>query len=441
MRRIRSIRSGEYKTRFAQYRKAHQNSRMLEDVKPSTRNRLVAVIFAVSSLVAAAQVAFFTLMPIIAADLSGSESAAGLPSTMGLLFRAAAAYPLGWLMGRVGRRMGLTVGLLIGLVGTAMSAWAIGSGDFWVFSLGAGLAGVARGAADLSRYAAAEVSPLARRAKVIGWIVFAGTIGALAGPVLVTPAVALAGANGLVPESGPFWVAAIILGISSLFTFVLLRPDPLTISRKMDAFDRAAAGRSIDEPARPLSVLLKGWHVRLGMAAMTIGQLVMVMIMVITPLHMDHAGHGTGSISLVILAHQLGMFGLSGAVGWLIDRRGAATVIIAGAALLVVSSLLSPAVESVAGLSIALFLLGLGWNFCFVAGSALLATGLAPSERTRVQGMSDTGSSAASALGSLSTGALFATGEMLLVGAVGLAFSLGLVAAWLLLRNREVALP
>jgi MFS family permease len=226
---------------------------MLEDVKPSTRNRLVAVIFAVSSLVAAAQVAFFTLMPIIAADLSGSESAAGLPSTMGLLFRAAAAYPLGWLMGRVGRRMGLTVGLLIGLVGTAMSAWAIGSGDFWVFSIGAGLAGVARGAADLSRYAAAEVSPLARRAKVIGWIVFAGTIGALAGPVLVTPAVALAGAYGLVPESGPFWVAAIILGVSSLFTFALLRPDPLTISRKIDAFDRAAgAGRSMSRHDRSL---------------------------------------------------------------------------------------------------------------------------------------------------------------------------------------------
>jgi len=413
---------------------------MLQEIKPATHNRLVAVIFAVSSLVAAAQVAYFTLMPIIAAELSGSESAAGIPSTMGLLFRAAAAYPLGWLMGRMGRRIGLTVGLVVGLIGTAMSAWAIGAGLFWVFSLGAGLAGVARGAADLSRYAAAEVSPIERRAKVLGWIVFAGTIGALAGPLLVTPAVNLAAANGLVPDSGPFWVATIVSGLAAIVTFLFLRPDPLTISRMMDANDRLKAGRESDEPARPLSQLLKVWHVRLGMAAMTIGQLVMVMIMVITPLHMHHFGHGTGSISFVILAHQLGMFGLSWATGGLIDRFGATPIIVGGATLLIGASLMSPVVTSVAGLSIALFLLGLGWNFCFVAGSALLAMGLAPSERARVQGMSDTWSSAAAALGSLSTGALFAAGEMLLVGAVGLAFSLGLVALWLIARKRDVVM-
>ena len=428
------------KVRFAEFGPGYQNPWMLQVINPAIRNRLIAVIFAVSSLVAAAQVAYFTLMPIIAADLGGSESAAGIPSTMGLLFRAASAYPLGWLMGRFGRRMGLTLGLVVGLIGTAMSAWAIGAELFWVFSLGAGLAGVARGAADLSRYAAAEVSPLERRAKVLGWIVFAGTIGALAGPLLVTPAVNLAGARGLVPDSGPFWAAAFVSGLSAVVTFLFLRPDPLTISRMMDANDRVTAGRTSDEPARPLSELMKAWHVRLGMAAMTIGQLVMVMIMVITPLHMDHSGHGTGSISFVILAHQLGMFGLSWATGGLIDRFGATRLIVAGAALLIVSSLLSPVVTSVAGLSLALFLLGLGWNFCFVAGSALLAMGLAPNERTGVQGISDTWSSAASALGSLSTGLLFAAGEMLLVGAVGLAFSLGLVAAWLIARNRHLVI-
>jgi len=413
---------------------------MLQEIKPATRNRLIAVIFAVSSLVAAAQVAFFTLMPIIAADLGGSESAAGIPSTMGLLFRAAAAYPLGWLMGRMGRRIGLTAGLVVGFIGTAMGAWAIGAGYFWVFSLGAGLAGVARGASDLSRYAAAEVSPLEHRAKILGWIVFAGTIGALSGPLLVTPAVNLAAANGLVPDSGPFWAATIVSGLAAIVTFLFLRPDPLTISRMMDANERINAGRENDEPARPLAQLLKVWHVRLGMAAMSIGQLVMVMIMVITPLHMHHSGHGTGSISFVILAHQLGMYGLSWAAGGLIDRFGATKIIVGGAALLISASLMSPFVTSVAGLSIALFLLGLGWSFCFVAGSALLAVGLAPSERTRVQGMSDTWSSAAAALGSLGTGALFAAGKMLLVGAVGLAFSLGLVALWLIARKRDVVM-
>lgn len=406
-------------------------------ITPSIRKRLIGVIFAVSSLVAAAQVASFTLLPIIAADLSGSESAAGIPSTMGLLFRAIAAYPLGWLMGRTGRRIGLTVGLIIGLTGTALSAWAIGADTFWIFALGAGFSGVARGAADLSRYAAAEVSTIDRRAKVIGWIVFAGTIGALAGPLLVAPAVTLAAAAGLVPDSGPFWAASIVLAISVVLTFALLRPDPLDVSRQMDELGIDGDLPAADTPVRSMSELFKGWNVRLGMAAITIGQLVMVMIMVITPLHMNHTGHGTGAISIVILAHQLGMFGFSWGTGWLIDRLGSAAVIIAGAGILVVASLISPQVISVAGLSIALFLLGLGWNFCFVAGSALLASGLGAVERTRVQGFSDTWSSAASALGSLSTGPLFAAGQMLLVGSVGLALSLGLIAAWLLMRPRH----
>lgn len=402
-------------------------------ITPAVRQRLVAVIFIVSSLVAAGQVAFFTLMPIVAADLSGRESAAGVPSTLGLLFRTLTTYPLGWLMGRAGRRPGLIVGLLLGVAGTALSARAVGSGAFWLFAFGAGVGGISRGAADLARYAAAEISPPDRRARVIGWIVFAGTIGALAGPLLVSPAVTLAGRMGLTPESGPFWAAALVLALSAVLTFILLRPDPLLISRLDDAATREAVA---EQPPRPLKGLLELWPVRLGIAAMAIGQLVMVMIMVITPLHMDHAGHGTGSISLVILAHQLGMFGLSGGVGWLIDRLGAAAVIVAGAVLLVVASLLSPFVVSVVGLSLALFLLGLGWNLCFVAGSALLAEGLAPSEKTRVQGLSDAGSSAASALGSLGSGLLFAWGSMTLVGAVGLAFSLALIAAWVVSRNR-----
>ena len=413
---------------------------MPSTVSPAITRRIVGVIFTVSSLVAAAQVAYFTLLPIIAADLSGRESAAGIPSTMGLLFRAAAAYPLGWLMGRAGRRIGLTVGLIIGLAGTALSAWAIGAGGewaFWLFAIGAGLAGVARGAADLARYAAAEVSPPDNRARVIGWIVFAGTIGALAGPLLVSPTVTLAGRAGLVPDTGPFWTAAVVLGLSILMTFLFLRPDPLTISRQLEA-ERPAV-EIVTGPGRPLARLLREPHVQLGMAAMTIGQLVMVMIMVITPLHMDHSGHGTGAISLVILAHQLGMFGLSWATGWLIDRFGPAVIIIGGAGLLVAASLLSPLVLSTVGLAVALFLLGLGWNLCFVAGSALLASGLEPNERGRVQGMSDTWSSAASALGSLSTGLLFALGSMLLVSAVGLGMSLALIAAWFLLRYRRLA--
>ena len=409
---------------------------MSSEIPFNVRRRIIGVLFVVSSLAAAAQVAYFTLMPIIAADLSGSDSAAGVPSTLGLVFRALTTYPLGWLMGRVGRRLGLSLGLFVGMLGTAVSAWAIGVGHFWIFAFGAGVAGVARGASDLSRYAAAEVSPPQQRAKIIGWIVFAGTIGALMGPILVAPAAELAGRLGLVYETGPFWAATLVLFLAIVLTFVFVRPDPLEISRQMAMAERQEQGDLPEIPARPVHQLMKSWNVRLGMTSMAIGQLVMTMIMVITPLHMSHTGHGIDSISFVILAHQLGMFGLSSLTGWLVDRFGPATVIIGGSAVLVTASMLSPLGTSVPFLTLSLFLLGLGWNLCFIAGSALLAVGLAPAESVRLQGMGDTWASAASAVGSLSSGFLFAMGTMSLVGAVGLGFSLSLIAAWVLSRQR-----
>jgi MFS family permease len=409
-----------------------------ELITPVIRRRIVATIFAVSSLVSAAQIAYFTLTSIIAADLSGTDSLAGVPGTLSMVGRALSAYPLGWLMGRVGRRYGLSLGLLFGLVGTLMSALAIGSGSFWMFSIGAGLAGAARGAADLGRYAAAEVYPPEGRARSLGLVVFAGTIGAIAGPLLVVPSTEAAATFGWPAESGPYLIGALFSALSILLTFLFLRPDPLLLSKQYEPDEPVGAGEAGNGQVRTFRQLMTLGNVRLGMAAMVIGQLVMVMIMVITPLHMSHAGHDTGAISLVIMAHTLGMFGLSTVTGRLIDRIGSESVIIIGSVILVAASIISPFVATVSGLAIALFLLGLAWNLCFIAGSSLLASGLAVNERGRVQGSSDTLSSAAAALGSLSTGPLFAAGTFILVGAVGLALSLGLFAASFILRPRKI---
>jgi len=162
---------------------------------------------------------------------------------------------------------------------------------------------------------------------------------------------------------------------------------------------------------------------------MAIGQLVMALIMVITPLHMHHNNHSTESVSLVIMAHTLGMFGLSSVTGWLIDRYGRVPLIVAGAALLIISGILAPLSVAVPNLAAALFLLGLGWNFCFIAGSSLLADALAARERARAQGAGEVLVSLATGVGSLGTGAVFNQGGMTAVAAVGIALSLLLVAA------------
>ena len=162
-------------------------------------------------------------------------------------------------------------------------------------------------------------------------------------------------------------------------TFMLLRPDPMDLGTALAAAEaeasgdegsgRSSAGSNRAVVRRSLRAIFAGPSVRLALMAMIIGQLVMTMIMVITPLYMKSLGYGIQEISLVIMAHTVGMFALSSVTGWLIDRHGRLTMIVAGALILALASVMAPLSSLLVILMAALFLLGLGWNFCFIAGS------------------------------------------------------------------------
>lgn len=398
-------------------------------ITKSTRRRIVGSLFGAQSLFSAAIIISFTLTSIIAVDLSGNESVAGLPSTVTLISRAALAYPIGWLLDRLGRRLGLSIGYLIGVTGALISAWSVISGSFLGFLAGAALFGGSRAASEQSRYVAAEIFPSQSQSKVIGWIVFAGTIGAILGPLLVGPAASMAEGLSLLAYAGPFIVAALMLLIAGVVTFALLRPDPQKIGQAITAIERGDGQDSamLEEQARPLRQIFGNSYAILAIAAMTIGQLVMVMLMVITPVHMNHHDHGTQAISWIIMAHTLGMFGLSGLTGGLISRFGRLTMIAAGAFILIVACFLAPVSTDLPLLALSLFLLGLGWNFAFVAGSSLLSAQLFPIERGRAQGAGEMSVAIGAGLGSLASGVIFARGDILAVSIIGLAFSLTLV--------------
>lgn len=393
-------------------------------VSHSARQRLTGALFISQSLFSAAMIAAFTLTPILAAELGGSDNVAGVPNTLTLLGRAAAAYPIGWLFDKVGRRLGLSLGFALALAGAVLTVWSVMNTSFIGFCAGAALMGMGRGGSDQARYVAAEVQTADRRAKVIGLIVFAGTVGAIGGPALVAPSARLASAWDLLSDTGPYLAAIGLYAVGLLTIFIFLRPDPRQISRALEAEN---PNKEPALPVRPLSQIFRQPTVLLAVAAMAIGQLVMALIMVITPLHMDHNNHSTESVSLVIMAHTLGMFGLSSVTGWLIDRYGRVPLIVAGSAILIISGILAPLSVAVPNLAVALFLLGLGWNFCFIAGSSLLADALAARERARAQGASEVLVSLATGVGSLGTGAVFNQGGMTAVAAVGIALSLLLV--------------
>jgi MFS family permease len=405
---------------------------------PITRQdqwRITGTLFAVQSLFGAAMIATFTVTSIVAAQLSGFESLAGLPATLVLGGRALIGYPVGWIMDNYGRRPGFVLGYFLTTVGSLWSAWAIYQLSFWQFCLGATLMGMGRGISEQTRYAAAEVHPPASRAKVIGLLVWAGTIGSVGGPLLVGPMGRLAQSYGLAAETGPFLASLVIAATATLLTFLLLRPDPLQISRQLGYEPKQTHSA---QAGRPLAEIFANPNLRLAVASLVIGQLVMTMIMVITPLHMAHHQHDLQAVSWVLMGHTLGMFGLAPLTGWLIDRLGRLTMIMTGGLVLVVASLLAPLSTGFFYLIIALFLLGLGWNFTFIAGSSLMSDSLAASERGRAQGFSESLVALASGAGSLGAGAAFAYGDMLLVSAIGLACSLAFMAAALWASQRRL---
>lgn len=407
------------------------------------RRRISGALFADQSLFSAAVILSFTLTSIIAADLSGSDSAAGLPTTVTLATRAALAYPIGWLLDRFGRRLGLSVGYVAGLAGSLVAAWSIINGSFIGFLAAAAFLGGARASSEQSRYVAAEVYPSGSRSKVIGWIVFAGTLGAIGGPLMVQPSTTLAQSAGIEAFAGPFLVAALMMAVAVLVTLVLLRPDPQEIGRQIADSEREVIDGELvaEAPARPLREIFNGALPLLAVAAMMIGQLVMTMLMVITSLHMIRNDHDTGAISLVIMAHTLGMFGLSGLTGWLVGRLGRLPMIAGGAAILIAACLLAPVSTEVPLLALALFLLGLGWNFAFVAGSSLLSDQLLSAERGRAQGAGEMAVAIGSGLGSLGSGLIFDAGGIQSVSLVGLGISLALLVmvGWVGLFRRPVA--
>ncbi|MCC6457883.1 MAG: MFS transporter [Caldilineaceae bacterium] len=408
-------------------------------VPASVRRRLVYMLFAGQSLFSAAQIITFGILPIVVVQLGRSDAVAGLPATVTLIGRAVAAYPVGWLMDKVGRRFGLSLGFLLCTIGTVLSALAIGWESLFGLLLGVLIAGMGRGIGEQARFAAAEVETSDRRAKAIGLVVFAGTIGAVVGPRLLAPAEQLAIRFGIMGEMGPFLVGAFLFYLAFMVTALFLRPDPMLVGRALEA-ELPKPVDDVPEDARPLRTIFADWNVRLSLISMTVGQLVMTTIMVITPLHMAKLTYTTDDIGWVLMAHTLGMFGLAGLTGWLIDRTSATLMIGVGGLVLILAAILTPLASNLWLLSASLFLLGLGWNFCFVAGSTLLSAALKPVERGRVQGASETMISLASGIGSLSVGALFTYGGIVGISAGGLLFSLVLLVAMLwIVRQRPNA--
>ena len=324
----------------------------------------------------------------------------GVPGAAGVLGTALGTLSAGNLISRHGSRR-----VLIGLYGCAVTGALVAfaaavSTTMVVLLLGMFLLGLGNGAAQLSRYLAAELYPPERKGFGLSLIVWAGTVGAIVGPTLIAPGAHVASWLGFPALAGPVLVAVVMTGAAVLASTVLRRtPAP---------------------PARRTSfAALRRPVVRVPLVSMVCAQLTMVAVMTMTPLQVEAHGHSLEVLGVVLSAHLIGMFALAPLSGRLADRWGGRATIYLGVGLLVVAAVAAFGSTRMTGLSLSMFLLGYGWNLVFVGGSSILSRELPAEERIQLQGAVDAVVWGTSAFASLGAGALFGLGGYSLVAVVG----------------------
>jgi len=358
-----------------------------------------------------------TVNTIVGAQLSGLDWLAGMPGAALQIGAAAAAWFLGHTMDNWGRRLSLAAGMGLGAIGGLIAVIAVARGNFYFFLAGLLLTGFARAAALMGRFVAAEVTMPERRGRTISYVILGSTFGSVVGPLLTDPSTRLAESLQLPPFSGPFIFGLVVFLLGGLSLYFFLKPEPRDVGRAIAEEFPATLVHS--GPTRSIGEILRTPAGFVALTAMLFGQVVMVGLMGITSLHMYGHDKPISAVAIVFSAHTLGMFAFSILTGQLLDRWGRGPVIFAGAALLLVSSAIAPIWLEVAPIAAALFLLGLGWNFCFIGGSTLLADNLTPDERAGSQSTNDLLIALATALTSFASGVIFDIGGYVSAGVVG----------------------
>lgn len=375
------------------------------------QRRTVRVLAAAQVLSGIGMASTLAVAGLLAKDLTGSESWAGLPSTAVTLGAALFAVPLARLAARRGRRIGLGVGWVVGAIGAAVSLLAAYLGWAWLLPLGMFGIGASIAAGFQSRYAAADLASPRSRARDLSLVIWATTIGSVLGPNLSGPGEAVAQWLSVPDAAGPLVFTLVALAGAALLVGLLLRPDPLLVAQAQAQAEAAAAPEpepvAVPEqgvggaPATPAvaaplprtsawSAVRRSPSAIAALAAIVVGHVVMVSVMTMTPVHMEHHGADLQLVGLTISVHIAGMFALSPVFGLLADRWGRVPVLLLGQGLLGLATLVAgTAGHSMAQLTTGLFLLGVGWSAGLVAGSTLLAESVDVEHKPAVQGMSD----------------------------------------------------
>ena len=350
-------------------------------------------------------VAGYSVTALLADDITGSKTLAGLAAASLSIGAAIASFPLARIMARSGRRPGLLTGYVLASIGGFFAVLAAITRQFMFLPLGVALVGVGNATNMATRYAAADLAKPERRASTIGLVVAATTIGSGFGSLVSLSVFDPLGRRfGLPDYAGSFLVGALLFLAAAAIVEIRLRPDPLVVA--------GGVGSNDQDTRLPFSaalgLILANSKARLAVFAMMVSQATMVATMTLTPLHMNDGGQSNGAISIMLFSHILGMYAFSPLVGRLADQLGRYPMLIASGVLCVAGALwagFTPP-EGFIGITGGQTVLGFAWCFGVIAASGLLTDAFPVEQRASVQGAGDMCMMAFGAAAGISAGAI-----------------------------------
>ena len=331
---------------------------------------LLSICFALSASTSSLSVSASSLVGF---KIANNKALATLPLTFHLIGTMLAGIPASLLMKRIGRRYGFLIGTVIGIFGAASASLAIIYSSFTLFCLSIFCLGVLNGFAQLYRFTAVEVSNIEFRTKAVSYVMLGGIAAGFIGP-----AIAAEGKNYF--ENAQFAGSYMfVISLYFIIVMILIRirlPQPSVVEQTGDI--------------RPLILILRQPKFIVSVLSAMIGYGVMAMIMTATPLAMTKgSGYPFSDAAFVIQWHALGMFAPSFITGSLIKRFGSVQIIFTGILLNFICIAINISGTELINYWSALFLLGVGWNFMFVAGTTMVTETYQPAEKAMVKGIND----------------------------------------------------
>lgn len=401
-----------------------------------TRTRAQAKLITAQLLSGAGIASGYAVGGLLAEEITGKTSMAGIAQMSVILGAGLIAYPLAVLAGKAGRRTALTLGFGIGALGATVVLLGVALQFLPLFMLGMMMCGSATASGLQARYAAVDLVDPANAGRAMSLVVWATTIGSVLGPSFTAPGAHLGAALGMNELAGPYLISMTAFGLATLVAS--------TLTRKIKpgaAEATAESSEPTDEP--PTMKLVPALRFALArpvplfaMITIIAGQMMMTNVMVMTPVHMDHQSFSLGAIGIVVSVHIAGMYALSPVFGWMADRFGPGTVIAGGVIVFATSITLgiidaAAEVSSMVLLSTALILLGVGWSMFLIGGSALLTASVPRHAKVTLQGASDSAMNLGGALMAAMAGTVLEAGGFLwinmmatIVLLIALAFSI-----------------